>query len=363
MSRYYKPGYYSRNLRRKTSFFHKIFHFLLIVIIILAGYYSFKLYQTFYKTNVWLDGKKTISIYIPKNADFNDVKKLLYEKGIIINRNTFEWLAKYKKYDKHIISGRYVFLPDMNNYDIINILRSGKQKPVKVVFNSIRTKEKFASVISKQIEADSASIIKLLNDSVYLSKFNFNTQSIYGMFIPNTYEFYWNTSAKKFMKRMFKEYNKFWNKKRREKADELKLSLNEISTLASIIEQETSKNQEKPVIAGVYINRLKRKWRLQADPTLIFALGDYNIRRVLDEYKNIDSPYNTYKYAGLPPGPICFPSISSIDAVLNYEKHKYFYFCAKEDLSGYHNFASSYSGQLKNAKKYRKALNKLKIMK
>lgn len=362
MARYYKSNYI-RNTRKKTSFFHKLIYFLLVLMIIVVGYFSYKLYQTFYKNNVWLDNKKAVSIYISKDADFNDVKKSLYKKGIIINRNTFEWLAKRKKYDKHINSGRYVFHADMDNCDIINMLRNGEQKPVNLVFKSIRTKEKFASVISKQIEADSASIIKLLNDSTYLAKFNFNTQSIYGMFIPNTYEFYWNTSAEKFINRMYQENKKFWDKKRMEKTQILNLSLNEISTLASIVEQETSKNIEKPIIAGVYINRLKKQWRLQADPTLIFALGDYKIKRVLNEYKNVDSPYNTYKYPGLPPGPICIPSIASIDAVLKYQKHKYYYFCAKEDFSGYHNFSNSYSGQLKNARKYRRALNKLKIMK
>ncbi len=362
MKSYYIPKY-SKYHRKKKSLFSKAMRLLLILIIIACVYFAYKLYKTIYQPNVWLNDKLYTSIYISQNASFKDVKTLLYKKGIIINRKSFEWLAKRKKYENHIKTGRYIIKANMNNKDLINMLRKGEQNPVKVIFHNIKTKQQFASVISKQIEADSSSIMKLLNDSAYLKKFDLNPKNVWDMFIPNTYDFYWNTDANSFFERMYKEYNKFWNKKKRDKAKEIGMTIKNVDILASIVEQETSKDDEKPRIAGVYINRLKRGWRLQADPTIIFAIGNNNIKRVLNDYKKIDSPYNTYKYRGLPPGPICLPSISSIDAVLNYEKHNYLYFCAKDDLSGYHNFAKTNAQQNLNASKYRHALNKLKIMK
>jgi len=183
------------------------------------------------------------------------------------------------------------------------------------------------------------------------------------LFIPNTYHIFWDISAEQFLERMNSEYQRFWNDKRKSLCDSLNMTIAEVVTLASIVEKETAKNDEKPIIAGVYINRLKKNWYMQADPTLIFAHSDYNIKRVLNKHKSIDSPYNTYTNKGLPPGPICLPSISSIDAVLNYDKHKYFYFCAKDDLSGYHSFAKSNSQHNQNARKYRKALDNLNIRK
>jgi UPF0755 protein len=220
-----------------------------------------------------------------------------------------------------------------------------------------------AGAVSKYIQPDSLELLKKFTDPTTFEKYGFTESTFHCMFIPNTYEFYWTTDAEKFVSRMFQEYRNFWNNSRKEKAAKLKLSFEEVSTLASIIDRETSMNTEKPVIAGVYINRLKSDWPLQADPTLIFALNDYTIKRVLDVHKNVDSKYNTYKYMGLPPGPICIPSISAIDAVLNYQKHAYFYFCAKDDFSGYHTFSKTYPEHLISAKKFQQALNKQKIFK
>ena len=248
----------------------------------------------------------------------------------------------------------YILTDGMTNQKLINMLRMGYQTPVKVVFNNIRTVEQLAGRISEQIEADSLAIITAIND---------NPDVDATTFIPNTYEFYWNVDAVDFVEKMVTEHKRFWNETRLKKANALKLTPHQVSVLASIIDKETTKTSEMPRIAGVYLNRLRQHWPLQADPTLVFALGDYNIRRVLDVHKNIDSPYNTYKYAGLPPGPICIPSIAAIDAVLNAEKHKYFYFCAKDDLSGYHVFAKTITEHNKNAEKYRRALNKNKIYK
>ncbi len=354
---------YNIGKRRRKSKFHKIIIYTLTLLIIVSLIIGYLIYKIIYHQNVWISDNESVAIYIPTNSTFENVKKILYEKGIIIHRNNFEWLAAKKKYHDNIKQGKYLIKNKMSNNELINLLRSGKQEPVNLIFNNIRTKEQLAKNISIQIESDSASIIKLLNDSTYISQFGLYPEIATTIFIPNTYKIFWDITDEQFIERMFLEYKKFWNHQRQKKADELEMTIPEVITLASIVEKETQKNDEKSIIAGVYINRLKRGWRLQADPTLIYALGDYNIKRVLNGHKEIDSPYNTYKYRGLPPGPICIPSISSIDAVLNYDKNNYLYFCARDDLSGYHAFARTNTQHSQNARKYREALNKLKIWK
>jgi UPF0755 protein len=243
------------------------------------------------------------------------------------------------------------------------LLRSGEQLPVNLIFNNIRDINQLAGAVGRQIEADSVSIVKLLTDSTYLSLLGLNREIAPILFIPNTYEMYWNTSAEGFIKRMHDEYIKFWKGERTSLANEIGLTIAEVVTLASIVEKETNKNDEKPIIAGVYMNRLKAGWRLQADPTVIYAIGDYSIKRVLNVHKEFRSPYNTYQVHGLPPGPICIPSIASIDAVLNYDRNSYLFFCAKDDLSGYHVFARTNRQHNINARKYQEALNKMGIYK
>jgi UPF0755 protein len=331
---------------------------ILIIAALVAGY---QLYKTILKPNTWVPDNTETSIYVPTGSDYEDLKTILYEHGIVINRISFEWLAKKKNLANNIHPGRYLVKAGMSNDELINLLRSGEQAPVKLILNNIRTKDQFANVIAQQIEPDSLEILSLLNDSTYLILFGFDPETILSMFIPNTYEMYWNTSARKFMERMFTEYNKFWNNDRLTKAEEIGLDPEEVSVLASIVEKETNKNDEKPTIAGVYLNRLKYGWRLQADPTVVFAWGDFSITRVLNIHKQLDSPYNTYIYYGLPPGPICIPSISSIDAVLNREDHTYMFFCAKDDFSGYHVFASTHAQHAINANKYRRALDERNI--
>ncbi len=359
---YYHPKY-ARNIKKKRSILHKFIIYTLGILIIAALIVGYLLYKVIYSPNVWLNKEEQTAIYIPTNSNFEDVKTILYENGIIINRKNFEWLAEKKKYPGNIKAGKFLIKKDINNLVLINLLRSGKNEAVKVIFNNIRTKEQLANRISEQIEADKKSILSLLNDTSFIEKLGLTPKTVTTIFIPNTYEFFWNTNANQFIKRMYSESKNFWTDERKNKAGELKMTTNEIITLASIIEQETSKNDEKPIIAGVYINRLNKGWRLQADPTLIFALGDYGIKRVLNEHKEIDSPYNTYKIKGLPPGPICIPSIASINAVLNYDKNNYLYFCAKDDLSGYHSFAKTNAQHMKNARAYQKALNKMRIWK
>jgi UPF0755 protein len=217
-----------------------------------------------------------------------------------------------------------------------------------------------AERVSHQIEADSASLVSLLNDSAYLARAGLNMENALTLFIPNTYEFYWNTTAQQFMDRMKRENESFWTADRMMKASDAGLSKEEVIILASIVEKETNKNDEKARIAGVYKNRLDAGWRLQADPTLVYASGDFGLTRVLNIHKRIESPYNTYIHTGLPPGPICIPSIASIEAVLNYENHKFLFFCAKDDLSGYHVFAETVTQHNRNANNYRKAIENRK---
>jgi UPF0755 protein len=274
---------------------------------------------------------------------------------------SFEWVAQKKKFTLKIRPGRYRITDGMSNNELVNLLRSGKQEPVRLILQNVRTPEELAGKVAAQIESDSLSILNLMRDPGYLSEFGAGPATVFALFIPNTYEFLWNTTADQFIRRMYKERQKFWNDERLTLMSLEGLTIPGVITLSSIIEKETAKNAEKQVIAGVYMNRLRKGWPLQADPTLIFAWNDYTIKRVLNKHKEIDSPYNTYKHTGLPPGPICLPSVSSIDAVLNYEKHDYLYFCAKEDLSGYHNFAVTLAEHNRNAERYQAALKRLNI--
>ncbi len=323
----------------------------------------YELYSRIYQPNIVLTDNTKKYIYITSNSKFSDVVKVLSDNGLLINANSFEWLAKQKKYDTNIKPGRYVINRALNNNDLVNLLRSGKQASIKVTFNNLRNKEQLAGKIASQIEADSLSIIKYITDTAFLNKLQLNTDNVACLFIPNTYDFYWNTSAEGFINRMVREYSDFWNSSRKKKASEIKLNYYQVAVLASIVEKEQSiKIDERPEIAGLYLNRLKKRMKLESDPTLIFSLGDFTIKRVLNKDKKVESPYNTYKNRGLPPGPICLPSINSIDAVLNASEHKYIFMCAKEDFTGYHNFAKTYAKHLINARKYQKALNKRKIM-
>jgi len=360
---YYHSKYKRRTIKRKGFLRKRVILTLILLFVIAAATFGYLFYLLLYKANVWTHNETSESVYIPTNSNFDEVKTLLYEHGFIINRKSFEVLAKRKKYDQHIKPGRYILYNEMSNLELINILNGGLQTPVKVVFSHIRNKEQLAKKVSDQIEADSASIAILLNDSTFVQEWDMTPDNVSTIFIPNTYEFYWNTQAKAFLDRMFAEYKKFWNDERNERAKRIGLSRHEVITLASIIDKETLKDMEKPTIAGVYMNRLNKNWLLQADPTLVYANGDFTIRRVLNSHKDIESPYNTYKYPGLPPGPICIPSIASIDAVLNYDEHDYFYFCAKDDFSGYHSFAKSYTQHKRNARKFQKALDARNIKK
>ncbi|MBR6878894.1 MAG: endolytic transglycosylase MltG [Bacteroidales bacterium] len=326
---------------------------LLIVIALVIGY---RLFQTVMKPSVRTPEGKSFSLYVPTGASYDQVLDSLKRHDLISDLHGFEWLAQKKSYPEHIHPGHYLLKNGMSNNQLINMLTGGLQTPVKVTFNNMRDVKMLAGRISQQIEADSLSIVSLLTNPDSLNTMGFNTKTIPALFLPNTYEFYWNTSAKKFVDKMHQEYDKFWNAERLDKAKAVGLTPIQVSTLASIVDKETNKTDEMARIAGVYLNRLRDGWMLQADPTLVFAVGDFELKRVLNIHKEVESPYNTYKYAGLPPGPICIPSLASINAVLNPEKHNYYYFCAKEDFSGYHNFAKTLSEHTRNAERYQRAL-------
>lgn len=347
----------------KTSFFKNLFIIFLIGGITLIGIKGYQYYKGVKEPNINLSGEKSSFIYIPTGSDFKDVTAILYKGNIIVHKPSFEWVSEQKKYVNNVKPGKYKLLPGMSNNELVNLLRSGKQEPVKLVFNKVRTLEKFAGIISNQIEADSSKLVAKLKDAQYLKKYNKTVETSLTLFIPNTYELYWNTGSDRFIERMFNEYNRFWNNSRMEKAVQIGMTPEQIITLASIVEEETNKNDEKAKLAGVYLNRLKKGMRLQADPTVKYALGDFEIKRILTKHLEIESPYNTYKNSGLPPGPICIPTISSIDAVLNFEKHNYLYFCANADFSGYHAFAKNLIEHNQNAAKYQAALNRNRIYK
>ena len=346
------------NNRKRKKNKARLTVWLVIAILLVFGMaFGYWLFRTVMSPNVATpDGKEAV-IYIHTGSNYDDVQAALAEADILISPKSFDWVAKKKAYPDNIRPGRYLIINGLSNNQLVNMLRGGLQTPVKVTFNNIRDVDQLAGRIATQIEADSASISNLLHNQQYINQLGFNDNTIPALFLPDTYEFYWNTDAEGFVNRMFQEYNKFWNEERKQQAQSKGLTPIQVSILASIVNKETNISDEMPRVAGVYLNRLKNNWLLQADPTLIFAWNDYTIKRVLDRHKEIESPYNTYQYPGLPPGPICIPSISAVKAVLNAEDHHYFFFCAKEDFSGYHNFAKTLGEHNRNAAKYQQALN------
>jgi UPF0755 protein len=334
---------------------------LAILVAILLVIAVFVVYKIFFSANIEVTGKSAY-LYIPTGASIQNVVDSLQKNKYLKSRKTFLLAAKIKHYDKTVKAGRYKIDSAETNWHLINKLRSGKQVPVKVYVPSVRTVDKMSIIVAKKLEFSSGQLSNLLHNADFIRKYNFNTQTVPAMFIPNTYEFYWNTSAKEFVDRMKREYNKFWTENRRQKAKKIGLTLTQVSILASIVQAEQLQHpDERPRIAGLYLNRLKKGIPLQSDPTIIFAIGDFSIKRVYKDMLKTKSPYNTYLFPGLPPGPILIPDVSSIDAVLNAEKNNYLYMCAKEDLSGYHHFSTNLTQHNMYAKKYYNILNKLGI--
>ena len=298
----------------------------------------------------------TTYIYIDRDDNVDSVYTKITQAGNPKQMHGFESLVRYQGYN--VKTGRYALKPTANMRYLHRRLSMGYQTPVKLTIGSVRTLDRMARNASRQLMIDSVEIATLLNDTAFIRKMGYTKETLPALFIPNTYEVYWNMSAEDFMTRMQKEHKAYWNEKRIKQAEEIGLTPIEVATLASIVEEETAANAEKPMVAGLYINRLKRGMLLQADPTVKFSLQEFGLKRILFKHLEVDSPYNTYKYAGLPPGPIRVPSYQGLESVLNYTKHNYLYKCAKEDFSGTHNFAVTSAQHAANARKYQQALNR-----
>lgn len=330
-----------------------------VIGLIILGIFSYFVYNAVLSPNTNFQ-ENEITIFIPSGSDFDDVTHKI--SPFLADVNTFVRVAQQKKYVGGVKAGKYIIKKGSSNNDIINTLRS-KNTPVKVTFNNQERLENLAGRIAQQIEADSVSLLNAFLDSNFLKENDFTQKEAIAMYLPNTYEFFWNTSAEQFRNKMLKEYRRFWNQEREQKAKNQNLSPKQVSVLASIVQKETAQTSERSRVAGVYLNRLKSNMLLQADPTVIFAIKEHTsnydtiIKRVLNRDLEIDSPYNTYKYAGLPPAPITMPDVSSIEAVLNPENHDFFYFVADIEKTGFHKFARTYNQHLINSKAYHQWIN------
>lgn len=326
--------------------------------------FTFYFWQMFRTPNFLVGKSESVVLYIPKGATFKTVLDSLNKYDAIQDHVTFGFVSRIKKYQDAVKPGRYVIPVNSTNVQIIEKLREGKQDPVRLTFNNIRLKSDLIKRIGPKFLFGEQQLSEALSDPAVTQKYALDTVRIVSIFIPNTYDIFWDVSVETFLDRMHSEYKRFWNEERQAKAKALNLTPDEVVVLASIVEEEQGKMaDERPRIAGLYLNRLSKGMLLQADPTVKFALGDFGIKRVLNHQLLVDSPYNTYRYAGLPPGPIRLPDIKSLDAVLNPEEHRFLYMCAKADFSGYHAFAETLSDHNLNAQAYQSALNKLKIRK
>lgn len=333
----------------------------IVVIGGIIGFIAYDKYQSIMSPNV-PDQLKNNIVDIPVNSSFEEVLKMLHTNNQLIDTVSFIEVAELMNYKKAMMrSGRYKIQPSWSNRTLISHLRAGSQATVNLVLNHGWVLEDVASKAAQFIEADSVELIRLFHNETYIKKFGYTPESLMSLFIPNTYEFYWNQKEKDFFQRMIKEHKLFWaSKDRLAKANKLGLTTLEVYTLASIVEREVSKNEEKKRVAGLYLNRIRKGIKLMADPTAKFATKDFKATRILFKHTRFDSPFNTYLHKGLPPGPISMASITSIDAVLNAENHAYDYMCARPDYSGYHVFAKTLSEHNRNAKKYHRWLDSLK---
>ena len=333
----------------------------LIVFSTLLSTTSVYTYQMLFSPNFLINHPDKM-IIIDDDTDFKELTNQLIEDTLLNDVISFSFLSKLMKYSENIKEGAYKVKMNMSNYDLISMLRAGDQTPINITFSYSRKINDLAQKISEKLKISEKDLMDFITENSQ-SNYGFDNQNIIGMFLPDTYEVYWDITPKNLLDRMKSEYDKFWNSERTTKLERVNLSKNEVITLASIVASETNKIDEADRIAGVYINRLRKNMLLQADPTLIYAANDFSIRRVLNKHKKIKSPYNTYMNKGLPPGPIRLSPKKYIDAVLNFENHRFIFFCAKDDFSGYHEFAITLSEHNKNARKFQRALNKRKIYK
>lgn len=343
----------------------KFFQIIILILTATALVLAILFWWIFYANNTKVPYNKTQSVFIPTETNFDSLQSII--NPYLKSNLTFKWAAKAKMYHAYPRAGHYVLERGMGNQQLINTLRS-KNQEVKVVFNNQETLAAFAGRVAQQIEADSIELLNAFLDKDFLNRQQLNSDQVLSLFIPNTYSMYWNTDADSFAERMVKESARFWNIEREILRKKLKMSREEVVTLASIVHQESKKPDERPRVAGVYLNRLKRGMKLQADPTVVYAMKkkandfDLEIRRVLYKDLKTKSPYNTYRNKGLPPGPICMPDIDAIDAVLNSERHNYLYFVADPYNPGYHLFGKTLSQHAANKRIYTRWLNRNGIM-
>jgi UPF0755 protein len=342
-------------MKKKVFYLISVFSVLMVLL-------ASQAYRVVFGINV-LPKKGNSAIYIPTGSTYRQVLDSIKMNLNIRDPKILDWVAGKKDYPSKIRPGRYVINKGLSYNGLINILRSGRQSPVRLTFNNIRTINQLASRAGSKLEADSLDIMTFFNNESNFKSDGFDKYTIIALFVPDTYELFWNTDAAGFYKRMLKEYRQFWNEKRLALSQEQGLTPVEVATLASIIDDEVAKKDEKPRIAGVYLNRLKRGMPLQACPTIKFAMNDFTITRVLFKYLEVESPYNTYKHTGLPPGPVGCATVEGIDAVLNADKNDYLFFAAKADFSGYHNFSRTLAEHNHYAALYQKELDRRRIFK
>lgn len=335
----------------------KYVKYLAVGLLLIGGFVAFYLYSLVFGPSEL----ETKELFVPSNSSYEQLVDLLEDHDLINQSALFFALAEKMNLPNNVHGGRYVIEEGTSNYDLIVKLRGGLQTPVKLVINNVNFKTDLAAKISSQIELDSTAVMSIIDDKNAIEELGYTEDNILCLFIPNTYEVYWNISLEALLDKFAGFHEAFWSAKRLEQAKALGLTPNQVFILASIVEKEYKFPEERSRIAGVYINRLNKGMKLQADPTVKFALGDLSIKRVLTVHTEYNHPFNTYYYTDLPPGPICLPETSTIDAVLNAEEHQYIYFCAKDDLSGYHSFSTNYNDHLQAARLYQAALNKLKI--
>jgi len=335
----------------------KYLKYLILVFVLVCGFVAFRMYAFIFGPSV----KENTELFIFNDSTYEELIQILADKQLINRTTIFLALAEKMNLPNHVHGGRYIIEQGTSTYDLIVQLRGGMQTPVKMLINNVNFKTDLAANIASQLALDSAAVMSVLGDTSTTEQLGFTEDEILCLFIPNTYELYWNIGLDGLLEKFVGFYDEFWSTSRKEQANALGLTPKEVFILASIVEKEYKYADERSRIAGVYLNRLEKGMKLQADPTVKFALGDLSIKRVLTVHTEYDHPYNTYYYADLPPGPICLPETSTIDAVLHAEKHSYLYFCAKEDLSGYHTFSTNYNDHLKAARLYQAALNKLHI--
>lgn len=337
---------------------------LFLTVSILLTTFSFYFWQIYRSPNLLVqDNDKPFALLIPPGATFESVMDTLKKNDVINDETSFRFLAKLMKYPERVKVGRYEIRPRMGNREALVKLRSGSQDAMDVTFNSMRQKSDLIQRLGNKFAFSSDSLGALLNDPATCQKFGFDTTTIVCLFLPNTYKMFWTIKPEALLERMSTEYKKFWTPERQAKAKALGMSQTQVQVLASIVAAETNKRDEQPRVAGVYLNRLKQGIKLEADPTVIFALRDFGIRRLLNRQLAVDSPYNTYRYTGLPPGPINLPAPATIDAVLNAEKHDYLFFVVDARFNGYHTFSKTLAEHMANARLYQQALTRMKIMK